>query len=78
MTILLKMDEIRFVLNMFKGMKKNGGTVEDPEAGSKKADKTDRSEQINRTGKPDEAEDRDGSGKVNEAEDRNDSDKENG
>jgi len=78
MTVLLKMDEIRFVLNMFKGMKKNGGTVGDPEAGSKKVDKTDRSEQINRTGKPDEAEDGDGSGKVNEAEDRNDSDKENG
>ena len=78
MTILLKMDEIRFVLNMFKGMKKNGSTVEDPEAGSKKADKTDRSEQINRTGRPDEAEDGDGSGKVNESEDGDGSDKENG
>jgi hypothetical protein len=63
MTILLKMDEIRFVLNMFKGMKKNGSTVEDPEAGSKKADTTNRSEQIDRTGKPDESEDRNGSDK---------------
>ena len=61
-TIIFKMDEIRFVLNMFKGMRRNSGTAGNDEAGNKKADQTGKPEQINKKDKTDEIDKRNGSG----------------